>query len=306
MANPLACAAANASLDLFESEPRLEQSQQIESCCREQLECCRQMPHVVDVRCKGAIGVIQVDQLRDVDWLRQRFVAEGVWLRPFGDAIYMTPRFRLQNPSYKSCATSRSRSSGSGQKNDRHCLVQPPIKHPPNHPQVADQEMIRNHASSRVGAGKHHQWNIPVALHCTVGFNFLDTLNHVDKHLFILNGEYNRQLVDTIGSGCSVDDDDALVAQPGNDLATKIDSRPFKIVTNAIQHRLQNLITKHRGDKWVAITDELSEVDLISKSDFIGASYPAAGSTHTLADRSDSARNAHRVDRRLEVFAGLR
>ena len=55
------------------------------------LEPCRELPHVVDVRCQGAIGVIEVDQLHQVDRLRHRFVDEGVWLRPFADVIYMTP-----------------------------------------------------------------------------------------------------------------------------------------------------------------------------------------------------------------------
>ena len=41
MANPLACAAANASLDLFESEPRLQQVARIETL-REGLEPCRE------------------------------------------------------------------------------------------------------------------------------------------------------------------------------------------------------------------------------------------------------------------------
>jgi adenosylmethionine-8-amino-7-oxononanoate aminotransferase len=58
MANPLACAAANASLDLFEREPRAEQVKAIEVGLRTGLEPCRSRPHVVDVRVKGAIGVV--------------------------------------------------------------------------------------------------------------------------------------------------------------------------------------------------------------------------------------------------------
>lgn len=91
MANPLACAAANASLDLFESEPRLEQARNLENVLSAELERCRPLPHVVDVRCKGAVGVVQVDRLHQLDRLRQRFVEAGVWVRPFGDVIYLTP-----------------------------------------------------------------------------------------------------------------------------------------------------------------------------------------------------------------------
>jgi len=91
MANPLACAAANASLDLFEREPRLEQVAEIEKTLLRHLAECRDLPGVVDVRCKGAVGVIQVETLGEVDELRRRFVDNGVWLRPFRDMIYLTP-----------------------------------------------------------------------------------------------------------------------------------------------------------------------------------------------------------------------
>src|SRR6476661_3733398 len=60
MANPLACAAANASLDLFEHEPRLAQAQAIEDALAQGLEPCRNLIKVVDVRTKGAIGVVQL------------------------------------------------------------------------------------------------------------------------------------------------------------------------------------------------------------------------------------------------------
>ena len=91
MANPLACAAANASLDLFENEPRLHQVRAIEQHLREALRSCRQLSGVVDVRVKGAIGVVQVEHLHNLDRLRAEFVERGVWLRPFADMIYLTP-----------------------------------------------------------------------------------------------------------------------------------------------------------------------------------------------------------------------
>jgi len=91
MANPLACAAANASLDLFEREPRLEQVEKIEAQLQEQLEACRHLPHVVDVRVKGAIGVVQMESGFDVYALRDRFIERGVWVRPFKDIVYLMP-----------------------------------------------------------------------------------------------------------------------------------------------------------------------------------------------------------------------
>src|SRR3546814_2880903 len=88
MGNALACAAANASLDLFEREPRLEQARAIGALLAERLEPAREMPGIADVRVKGALGVIEVETMLDLDWLTQRFIDEGLWLRPFANVIY--------------------------------------------------------------------------------------------------------------------------------------------------------------------------------------------------------------------------
>ena len=95
MANPLACAAANASLDLFESEPRLAQVARLEPLLRKGLEPCRIIPGVIDVRVKGAIGVVQCESLGDAAALRQSFADQGFWIRPFGDIVYLTPAFTI-------------------------------------------------------------------------------------------------------------------------------------------------------------------------------------------------------------------
>jgi adenosylmethionine-8-amino-7-oxononanoate aminotransferase len=95
MANALACAAANASLDLFESEPRLEQVAEISASLERGLAPCRGFPRVRDVRVKGAIGVVELDRIDDLDALKRRFVAAGVWIRPFGRIVYLTPAFTI-------------------------------------------------------------------------------------------------------------------------------------------------------------------------------------------------------------------
>ncbi len=59
MANALACAAANASLDLFAHEPRLAQVAEIEASLKAGLEPCRDMRGVKDVRVRGAISVVE-------------------------------------------------------------------------------------------------------------------------------------------------------------------------------------------------------------------------------------------------------
>lgn len=95
MANPLACAAANASLDLFEREPRLAEVAAIEAALWDGLAPCRGMARVRDVRVRGAIGVVALDHIEDVNALRRRFVAEGVFVRPFGATVYLTPAFTI-------------------------------------------------------------------------------------------------------------------------------------------------------------------------------------------------------------------
>jgi adenosylmethionine-8-amino-7-oxononanoate aminotransferase len=91
MANPLACAAANASLDLFETGAWKKNVPRIERGLAEGLELCRGLPGVVDVRTRGAIGVVEFDQPVDVGDLTDRFTAEGVWIRPMGKVVYLTP-----------------------------------------------------------------------------------------------------------------------------------------------------------------------------------------------------------------------
>jgi adenosylmethionine---8-amino-7-oxononanoate aminotransferase len=95
MANPLACAAANASLDLFEREPRLDQVAGIAEALKEGLEPCRGLPGVRNVRVKGAIGVVELYRIENLNALRQHFVGEGVFVRPFGDIVYLTPAFTI-------------------------------------------------------------------------------------------------------------------------------------------------------------------------------------------------------------------
>ena len=75
MANPLACAAAGASLDLFEREPRLAQAAAIETRLRDGLAPLAGKPGIRDVRVKGAIGVVEFDRIADLDALKARFVA---------------------------------------------------------------------------------------------------------------------------------------------------------------------------------------------------------------------------------------
>lgn len=98
MANPLACAAANASLDLFEREPRLAQAGAIGARLEAGLSDLRGVPGVADVRVLGAIGCVQFAETPDLAMLKERLLARGVWVRPFGDILYLTPALTIAGP----------------------------------------------------------------------------------------------------------------------------------------------------------------------------------------------------------------
>jgi adenosylmethionine-8-amino-7-oxononanoate aminotransferase len=95
MGNPLACAAANASLDVFAREPRLAEVRAMERLLLQGLEPARKIPGVVDVRAKGAIGVVQLDCREGLDSIARRCLEQGVWVRPFLDIVYLTPAYTM-------------------------------------------------------------------------------------------------------------------------------------------------------------------------------------------------------------------
>ncbi|HEY8947843.1 MAG TPA: adenosylmethionine--8-amino-7-oxononanoate transaminase [Rhizomicrobium sp.] len=101
MGNALACAAANASLDLFEREPRLLQAAEIGKAMGKQLGRCIGMKGVKDVRVKGAIGVVELEKIGNMNALKAALVAEGVWVRPFRNIVYLTPALTIDGADLK-------------------------------------------------------------------------------------------------------------------------------------------------------------------------------------------------------------
>jgi adenosylmethionine-8-amino-7-oxononanoate aminotransferase len=93
MGNPLACAAANASLDLFDTGAWRTDVPRIAAGLSEGLAACRGAPGVVDVRVMGAIGVVELDGPVPVQQWCQRFAEAGAWIRPMGKVVYLTPAF---------------------------------------------------------------------------------------------------------------------------------------------------------------------------------------------------------------------
>lgn len=93
MGNPLACAVANASLDLLANGHWQKQVKQIENQLAEQLPAIGQLPAVKAVRWLGAIGVVELYQPVDMATIQKTFVDMGVWIRPFGTLVYIMPPF---------------------------------------------------------------------------------------------------------------------------------------------------------------------------------------------------------------------
>jgi len=103
-ANPLACAVALASLDLFREQDVLQRVERLESRLRAGLTPLADLPNVGNVRVIGGVGIVELvidKQTRKSDGyldgigprLSARFLDRGLLIRPLGNVVYFMPPY---------------------------------------------------------------------------------------------------------------------------------------------------------------------------------------------------------------------
>ena len=104
-ANPLACAVACASLDVFQETDALAKVRALEGWLKAGLEPLRALPIVGDVRVIGGVGIVELvtdkrdarppaaTSTRSVPRLTAAFLDRGLLLRPLGNVLYVMPPY---------------------------------------------------------------------------------------------------------------------------------------------------------------------------------------------------------------------
>jgi len=97
MANPLACAVANASVNLLLESDWQKSIGELEEGLKQGLAPCSELASVADVRILGGIGVVEMKNSVDMERIQSAFVEKGVWVRPFGRLVYIMPPYCINS-----------------------------------------------------------------------------------------------------------------------------------------------------------------------------------------------------------------
>ncbi|MGP5504209.1 adenosylmethionine--8-amino-7-oxononanoate transaminase [Psychrobacter celer] len=93
MGNPLACAVACASIDLILSYDIERRTAEMQAVMESQLAPAATLDGVKEVRCLGAVAVIELDEAVDMPVFQSLLIKNGIWVRPFGKLVYIMPPF---------------------------------------------------------------------------------------------------------------------------------------------------------------------------------------------------------------------
>ncbi len=105
MANPLACQAAIANIDLLLSTHWQADIQRIEKQLAEQLKPLADLDLVKEVRVLGAIGVVELTRDDLGQPIQDECVANNIWIRPFGKLVYTMPAYNIPDTQLKQLTT---------------------------------------------------------------------------------------------------------------------------------------------------------------------------------------------------------
>ncbi|WP_197468026.1 adenosylmethionine--8-amino-7-oxononanoate transaminase [Neptuniibacter marinus] len=105
MGNPLACAVANKSLELLQRNDWKQDVARIEQSLKLGLSEASTLEGVAEVRCLGAIGVIEMKEAVNTVKIQKLFIERGLWIRPFGKLVYVMPPYIMQDDDLNQLTT---------------------------------------------------------------------------------------------------------------------------------------------------------------------------------------------------------
>ena len=101
MANPLATAAAAASIDILLKSDWQQKVKNIEKILKQELLPAKENQLVNEIRVLGAIGVVELKYPVRIKEIQKFYVDNGVWIRPFGKLVYIMPPFIISPTQLK-------------------------------------------------------------------------------------------------------------------------------------------------------------------------------------------------------------
>ena len=99
--NALACAAANATLDIFENEKTVEKNKILANKMNDKLQKFKDLENVASIRQRGMVAVVELQGYKSEDRIGlkvyQYGLSKGVLLRPLGHVIYFMPPYIMSD-----------------------------------------------------------------------------------------------------------------------------------------------------------------------------------------------------------------